>query len=390
MRRLPGSSTFVILATLIGLGGCEATDARRDGSVSDLLAIDAFEPAPHAPQPQVPYQGGHLLKSVQLVTITFADDSARAAVEAFGDWIVQSDWLTSIGAEYGIGAGRHVAKVALFENAPAQTTDTAIRALIADHVKSKTLPTPPSDFSDYLYVIYFPPQSRIVDETGFVSACNPFGGAGYHADMMLGTLHLPYAVVIGCPTPGTQLANTTLIASHEIMEAITDPLASVEIGYAIQDSNDPWSLNGEIGDLCYLQPVVASGYSVQRIWSNAAAARGDAPCVPASPDKPFFNVFSAQSLLPISPGGVATFELTAWSTAPMPAWSLKAIPGGGTMTVVSSLGASSVRNGQVVTATVTAPPVAASGSFAIVDVLSLRSPGDYRDLTHWPIGVYVP
>jgi hypothetical protein len=129
---------------------------------------------------------------------------------------------------------------------------------------------------------------------------------------------------------------------------------------------------------------------VQQVWSNAAAAAGIAPCIPADPEKPFYNLFRANSLQAISAGGSVQLSLTAWSIAPAPAWTVKPIWNGGTFRPTSRLDVTAVENGDTVTLTVTAPSTAGSGAWAIIDLLSFRNAGDYHDVTQWPVGVYVP
>ena len=58
------------------------------------------------------------------------------------------------------------------------------------------------------------------------------------------------------------------------------------------------------------------GFTVQRIWSNAAAAAGGDPCVPASASV-YFNVAPETWLLTIPVGGTATFTADAFSSAPI-------------------------------------------------------------------------
>jgi hypothetical protein len=52
----------------------------------------------------------------------------------------------------------------------------------------------------------------------------------------------------------------TVTSSHELAEAITDPVP----GAGWYDD-----VNGEIGDICAWQTETIAGYSVQKEWSNA-------------------------------------------------------------------------------------------------------------------------
>jgi len=97
------------------------------------------------------------------------------------------------------------------------------------------------------------------------------------------------------------LDGATVSASHEWAEAATDPYPEAKPAWeGLGDDDLGWELmvqgQDENGDLCefdedsygsYGAPAFAS--MVQRQWSNASAAAGHAPCVPA-PQNPYFNV----------------------------------------------------------------------------------------------------
>jgi len=107
----------------------------------------------------------------------------------------------------------------------------------------------------------------------------------------------------------TGLAALTLAASHELIEASTDPQPDTMPAYSFADANHVgWALfaGAEVGDMCELDnddAYVPPGFPwvVQRIWSNRAAWAGQTPCVPA--DSPSF--FYATAV----PTDVATLNL---------------------------------------------------------------------------------
>jgi hypothetical protein len=71
---------------------------------------------------------------------------------------------------------------------------------------------------------------------------------------------------VGCASAadGTSLSQfdaLTTVSSHEVAEAITDPVP----GSGWYDD-----ANGEIGDICAWQTTPLDGYVVQQEWSNAA------------------------------------------------------------------------------------------------------------------------
>jgi hypothetical protein len=368
---------------LDGLGG----DGPGDG------APDApdFQVGPHATLPQIPDQGGDVLQNVQLVTVTFGDDPDRAQREAFGEWIVTSDWLAAVGEEYGVGPGTHQPG-RLSDPTPASTSDSAIQMLLTDRIRDGSLPVPPAGASDFLYMVYFP-STTVVDDGGLRLACAGLGGQGYHWDLDVDGARISYGISIGCPTgPLAELDDSELGASHEIIEAITDAHPSVAKAWSITNPNDPWSVGGgETADLCLGQGLQdPAGFWVQRVWSNRAAQAGGPPCIPVPPDTPYFNVTAARSLLPITAGQQARFTLQGWSTAPVSPWKLQALLGGGTLRVQVALDRADLQNGQSATLTVTAPSQATSGQFAVIQILSQRDPANFAEYANWPVAVYVP
>src|SRR5262245_1684496 len=86
------SSTSVVASS--GEGGA--------GGGGGATGSGGFVTADHEPFPQLENAGGPILEHAQLVTVTYPDYPYTADVEAFGDWVVGSDWLTIVGAEYGV------------------------------------------------------------------------------------------------------------------------------------------------------------------------------------------------------------------------------------------------------------------------------------------------
>jgi hypothetical protein len=74
---------------------------------------------------------------------------------------------------------------------------------------------------------------------------------------------MPYAGCQGCVGGMVTLDALTATSSHELCEAITDPIPGTG-----------WYNNyhGEIGDYCawQMKPARIGGYMVQKEWSNSA------------------------------------------------------------------------------------------------------------------------
>jgi len=141
---------------------------------------------------------------------------------------------------------------------------------------------PPNSDGNLLYMVHFPPGLTII-QNGQAS-CRVF--CGYHGTFKHGAASAKnpqayhfYAVMPdpggacagGCGTAPTELANLTSVASHELVEAITDPAVGFATTYAAPLAwYDPQ--NGEIGDICNAQQGEVAGYTVQSEWSNATSA----------------------------------------------------------------------------------------------------------------------
>jgi hypothetical protein len=115
-----------------------------------------------------------------------------------------------------------------------------------------------------------------------------------------GTLDVAYAVIPRCADFDGfgGIDAVTAAASHELVEAVTDPYPMVDPGYAqIDDSHFYWLRvlgGGELADLCAQQlssftKFSELDYTVQRSWSNQAAAGLHDPCAPSLPGLSYFN-----------------------------------------------------------------------------------------------------
>jgi hypothetical protein len=141
--------------------------------------------------------------------------------------------------------------------------------------------------------------------------------------------------------------SVTAIASHEMVEAATDPLVSDDPAWAQPDVDHiAWSLpaGGELGDMCagfgnvFYTPSDVP-FLVQRTWSNAAAAASHDPCEPDGAT-PYFNSAAVlnQAVTITNPGvatvvtkginipvdGVGTVELDLYSDAESGPWTIQA------------------------------------------------------------------
>jgi hypothetical protein len=115
----------------------------------------------------------------------------------------------------------------------------------------------PKVTANSLYFIYVPPGVRVV--MGGSASCQAF--CGYHNAISSKTFYavMPYPGCAGCTGGLSVLDVLTSTSSHELCEAITDPIP----GQGWYDDT-----NGEIGDICAWSTKKVGPYAVQLEWSN--------------------------------------------------------------------------------------------------------------------------
>ena len=216
------------------------------------------------------YRGGPLLTAVEVVTAFWGSawSSAPNATTAqrlneFFKFVVASDYVKQL-AEYStpeqtIGPGRFVTSAVLTDREPGATvSDGALQQMLEAHVASGALP---AATANTLHFTFLPPGVTV--QAGSDQSCQVF--CGYH-DRSAGGLY--YAVVpspdcAGCLGGLAAFDAITLVSSHELAEAITDPVP----GQGWYDD-----ANGENADICAWQNKRLGDYEVQLLWSNRAAA----------------------------------------------------------------------------------------------------------------------
>jgi hypothetical protein len=216
------------------------------------------------------YRGGPLLTAVQAVGVfwgTAWQQPPQAAVaqqlEQFLKFVVASAYLDQL-AEYDtadqkIGRGSFAASVTITDAVVSkQVTDAAIQQMLQQHVTSKALPAPTTNT---LYIVFLPPGVTVV--SGNERSCQVF--CGYHDRSSSGLYYavLPSPDCAGCLGGLQAIAALTSVCSHELAEAVTDPVP----GTGWYDD-----ANGEIGDICAWQNKQLGAYTVQLLWSNRANA----------------------------------------------------------------------------------------------------------------------
>ena len=275
--------------------------------------------------PELSNNGGDVLSTPVVVTVTFPGEPLADKYEAFGDALGATDYWKQITSEYGVkaaisGSANHVRNA---EALPATIADTEIETYIADHVKNHDKYKWPAPTDQSIYVLYIPTTTNFQLQGSDVCGS---GVGGYHTSVSVDGKEVAYAILPQCPGGGggggSLLDETTLSSSHEIGEAALDPHPQGgSPGYAgVDDNHVAWELfmqgNSENGDLCeiyrdsFYRPSTGGGldasfdFVVQRQWSNASGKAGHNPCVPV-PTGAYYNV------APLAMEDV-TIDLSGW------------------------------------------------------------------------------
>ncbi len=371
---------------------------------------DTYAPAPHIPVPPVGYNGGPVLESPQIVTVTYANDVNGLLDEQFDAWVVGSDWFSQVGADYGVSNGNNV-NVVLPGSAPTALTDTDIQFILYGLVDAGTVPPPyvadGGRVAQQVYFMYYPYGTTISGQN-LGTSCQSFGA--YHSEDDLYTTPFAYAVIPTCDPRDPYL--TEVSASHELAEAASDPLVQTFPAYTNASYNNGWI--GEIGDVCTpfdigYQLDGGTYYVVQRIWSNSAADAGLQPCIPADIVPPYTNVSpvadnsvqiicdttspdTCASVYFVAAGQTFNIDITGWVSAPSVAPGVAAVPFFVAGLIPASFAPTvtqdtyNLHNGEVGHLTVSVPSNAPSMSIGVFTVLSGLDNDNYA---YWPIVVYV-
>ncbi len=397
---------------LLGCGG-SGDGALPDAAVApdlaeppmDLALADTpFVMAPHRPFPEMPSTKQQAMTRLEMVTIVAQNELRQADLFAFDDAVIKGPWWDAVAAEYGIGQGVEGPRAPLHIVGPPIDANISDSGMLA-YVDSVIADGAPPD-GKHFYLLYLPEGIKATDDNGKV---HDF--CGYH-HWNLSNLGDGWGFTQRCDFYQDTFTATTVIGSHEIIEAATDPgpggwhwlppkvapwLATVWAEY--ETSGDV-----EVGDWCEGTAWTDGVFTFQRSWSNAAAAAGGDPCAPAL-QVPYENVTAEQDWYEVAAGAEVQIPLTGWSDARVSDWALAywikwsttagytaAIDSATHITDGNGKSYASINNARTATLRVTAPANAPSGDWAVIVVYSFPPPESLPgDRFHmWLVGVHVP
>src|SRR5437868_2971215 len=258
------------------LAACGGTDPSEDQDTADLEYGTSVHKLPFNDQgapaaargPHLSHFGGKVISKAKVVQVLYGTGTFQSFVSgntapnlaSFYGGVTNSayfDWLTEYNTpSRTIGRGSFSKKVSITPAAMrnhATITDANIQAEISSQIGKGVLPAPDANT---IYMVDFP-KGKTVSQGG-TRSCVAGGFCAYHGTFKRNSVEIYYGVLpdmsagSGCDRGcgnGTAFGNQTSVASHELIETVTD----AEVGLATvlgpplawYDPN-----NGEIGDIC--------------------------------------------------------------------------------------------------------------------------------------------
>jgi hypothetical protein len=251
------------------------------------------------------FWGSHVNATLQANIPTFYGDVTRST---FWGWLQEYDTVphnpgSAQDVLPGSAGGTFTIAPLLCTGTTACTlTDAQLEAELTRQINLGVLPAPAVDCSGNattIYMVHFPPNITL--QAFGLTSCAQGGFCAYHSTTTFGAAGtaLLYAAIMdvftgpctgACGTNPTALENATSVASHELVETVTDPDIGLDTqnGFAFPAG---WGDNnnncGEIGDICQNgdpgDTITVNGraWIVQRQWSNRQNA-----CVSSGPVSP--------------------------------------------------------------------------------------------------------
>ena len=223
---------------------------------------------PPTPAPALTYRGGPLLTAVRVFNLFIGaawsnpqQQQLARDLDNFFTFVLTSQLIDQLSEynlpKFAIKHGTFLGSRVLSSIAtPASVTDAWVRRTLKRAIAAGGgIPKPGANV---LYFVYLPPGVTLTQGGG--RSCQSF--CGYH-DHIGGTIFyaaMPFPNCNGCLGALAALDALTSTCSHELCEAITDPIP----GTGWYDD-----VHGEIGDICAWQTRRLGSSTVQLEWSNA-------------------------------------------------------------------------------------------------------------------------
>lgn len=303
-RKLASAQTIAALALAAAAGCGETEPLDETGVPSDIVygGVGHIMPkrdpgdvtqrlvAPSASSQTLKYYGGKVIGKAKVVQVIYGTGTYMSGITGTGSGTLAGFYEAALTSSYmniltqyntsgtSIGKGSFASTVTITPSSSrnkSTITDANVQAEIAAQISAGKLPAPDANT---IYMVNFPKGKKIT--MGGSSSCAGGGFCAYHNTFKSGSSEIFYGVLpdmeagSGCDSgcgSGSAFGNQTSVASHELIETITDPEIGLatDIAAPIAWYNETY---GEIGDICNGEEGSITGYTVQKEWSNSSGS----------------------------------------------------------------------------------------------------------------------
>jgi hypothetical protein len=281
----------VVLSALVFSSVAQATDHRMMPTIQQRALIKTLNLPQVAAKSSVLYYGGPVISSVKVTAVMWGSNVDSATQQQIGDFFKTTvnstymDWMSEYntnikavdgrdGTNQSIGRGTFASVVTITpSNTSTKLLDTDIQNEIDAQINAGNLVKPDANT---LFMVYFPSGVSITLDGS--KSCEAF--CAYHMNfesktngqVLYGVMpDLGGACSFGCGFLSSRFNSLTAVSSHELMEAISDPIPTPGSSPAYPQA---WNTadGQEIGDLCTsTDTTVTAGsttYKLQQIFDN--------------------------------------------------------------------------------------------------------------------------
>jgi len=279
LHTLTLSTTLLASACVAESDGTDQTDPSTDGTAIHMMPLHSPDAkvADAAPAgAHLTFFGGPVLKNISVHPVFWnANTQFQANISAFYNAVTKSTLWDMLSQYSAIGRGSGVAGF-VDNRTTTSVSDAAIHTELNRLFTAGSLPAPTT--SNY-YPVHFPSGVTVTAPDGSRS-CVVF--CAYHGTYVRNGVNVNYGVIPdqgggcagGCGANAQRVNNMDSVASHELIEATTDPAVGLATVFGPPLA---WydRTNGEIGDICNGQQGTTVGsdgvtYTIQLEFSNAA------------------------------------------------------------------------------------------------------------------------
>jgi hypothetical protein len=270
--------------------------SKRSATRPVLRAQPQVEGLERREVPTVTYHGGALLQHVEVQALCYGSDwytnranyQMTGQIESYLRYLVRSpymDMLTNAG--YWVGRGSWDQGRILPKNINKQyyLNDSTIQSDLLSLIRNGSLKR---NDANRLYIIFVEPSVAVRLQNGDNSIRN---FEGYHSAVNgVAYAVIPYQAGFNGHERGlSAFDSATAVVSHELAEAVTDPMTNGRRGWYDESWDRIHHDSGEIGDIVAHQLVRLNGYVVQK-----EAGKNDQPLSPVG-STPVYYRFSGLS-----------------------------------------------------------------------------------------------